>query len=108
DLYPGQPPGLTIADLRRPVQGLGEEPAVHHPGPRRGGVVMEAGAAVSSPASLARRLAECAARDSRPRDPRVHLLDHGPGPQLLVVNGTRLYDLSDATAATVPSTPQTS
>jgi uncharacterized protein len=69
--------------------------------------MMEAGAAVSSPAALARRLAERVARDARPRDSRVHLLDHGPAPQLLVVNGTRLYDLSDATAATVHSALET-
>lgn len=59
---------------------------------------MEAGTDLSSLATLARRLADRAARDSRPRDPRVHLLDHGPDPQLLVVNGSRLYDLSDATS----------
>ena len=47
---------------------------------------------------LARSLAENAARESRPVDPRLHLLGGGSVPQLLVVNGTRLYDLSAQTA----------
>jgi uncharacterized protein len=67
----------------------------------------EAATATPSTASLARRLAARAASDARPRDPRVHLLDHGPVPQLLVVNGTRLYDLPDATAASVRSALET-
>jgi uncharacterized protein len=52
-------------------------------------------------AELAQGLAESAARGSRPIDSRLHLLDDGPAPQLLVVNGTRLYDLSASTAAGV-------
>ena len=64
---------------------------------------MEAAAATPSTSSLARRLAARAATDARPRDPRVHLLDHGPVSQLLVVNGTRLYELPDASAAAVRS-----
>jgi uncharacterized protein len=45
-------------------------------------------------AELARGLAASAWRDSRPVDSRLHLLAGGPTPQLLVVNGTRLYHLS--------------
>jgi uncharacterized protein len=68
---------------------------------------MEAAAATPTISSLARRLAARAASDARPRDPRVHLLDHDPVPQLLVVNGTRLYDLPDATAVAVRSALET-
>ena len=50
---------------------------------------------------LAERLASISARQSRPRVPELHLLDGESDPQLLVVNGTRLYDLSVATAARV-------
>jgi uncharacterized protein len=50
---------------------------------------------------LARTLAKNSAWESRPRVPELHLLDGQTDPQLLVVNGTRLYDLSVDTAARV-------
>jgi uncharacterized protein len=64
---------------------------------------MEEVIASSSHPSLARRLAERAGLDASPRDPRIHLIDQGGFPQLLVVNETRLYDLSEATAVAVRS-----
>ena len=57
--------------------------------------------AAAPDAELARGLAESAWRDSRPVDSRLHLLDGGPAPQLLVVNGTRLYHLSAPAAGRV-------
>jgi uncharacterized protein len=57
----------------------------------------------SSASRLARTLASNSARQSRPRVPELHLLDGQDDPQLLVVNGTRLYDLSPDTAARVRS-----
>jgi uncharacterized protein len=52
---------------------------------------------------FARSLAGTSASESRPRVPQLHLLDAGPSPQLLVVNGTQLYDLSTETAARIRS-----
>ena len=53
---------------------------------------------------LARGLADVCTRDSRPRTPQLHLLDSGTFPQLLVVDGSRLYDVSLATAARIRAT----
>jgi uncharacterized protein len=49
-------------------------------------------------AELAKALARRIARDSRPRLPQVHLVEGGSVHQLLVANGTRLYNLTDETA----------
>src|SRR4051812_36142615 len=49
----------------------------------------------------ARELARHAARDSQPRATQLHLLDRGTVPRLLVVNGSRLYDLPEQVAATL-------
>jgi len=52
---------------------------------------------------LARALARQAAADARPRSPRVHLLARGAVPQLLVVDGSRLYEVPLALADTLDS-----
>lgn len=49
---------------------------------------------------LARTMTGRVAGDSRPRSPRLHLVG-GPSPQLLVVDGSRLYDLPSDTVARV-------
>jgi uncharacterized protein len=49
-------------------------------------------------AKLARSLVRYVARDSHPHVPQVHLVSGGCQSQLLVVNGTRLYNLPSATA----------
>jgi uncharacterized protein len=64
---------------------------------------METFAPAAEP-EIAKVLARESARRSRPRARQLHLLDGHPDPQLLVVNGTRLYDLSVETAARVRST----
>lgn len=51
----------------------------------------------------ARSLASKIAADARPRTPKAHLVRGGSLAQLLVVDGTRLYDLSSDTAAEVES-----
>jgi uncharacterized protein len=53
---------------------------------------------------LARGLADACVRDSRPLTPRLHLLDNGTVPQLLVVDGSRLYDVPVSTAARIRAT----
>jgi uncharacterized protein len=53
---------------------------------------------------LARGLADVCTRDSQPLTPRLHLLDRGAFPQLLVVDGSRLYDVSVLTAARIRAT----
>src|ERR1051325_3095380 len=51
----------------------------------------------------ARSLASRIADDARPRAVQAHLVRGGSQPQLLVVDGTRLYDLPADTAAEIES-----
>ena len=52
---------------------------------------------------LAHVLAETSASNSRPLVPQLHLLDNSPTPQLLVVNGTQIYDISPEVAVRIRS-----
>ncbi|MEW6737686.1 MAG: radical SAM protein [Acidobacteriota bacterium] len=52
---------------------------------------------------LAQSLASQIADDARPRSPQIHLVKGGALTQLLVVDGTRLYDLPDDIAAEIES-----
>jgi len=56
-------------------------------------------APTDAPVSLASVLTRHIASGAKPRSPTAHLIDGSPAPQLLVVNGTQLYELS-ATVAT--------
>jgi len=57
---------------------------------------LAAGAPHLAEPALARLLAARSMRESRPRSPQLHLIEHEDGAQLLVANGSRLYALGAA------------